>query len=391
MPGQNQCRDVANLQIQLISTIMKLAKYDLPIVALWYTDNDIKMYGTKHLKNFFSKLDQTVIDNAIKEDVLNLGSLQPDEPLLSMTEENVPEKVRAKQVFQNFYSGKLPDELPFPLSCMNKKQKIIWLTKQMLQEQREASGEVLFSVKYGDLNLKPSFWLNEEWDWVNLTKNLSNISNQMYTGPGDFQDFLTRLIVKCLTMRGKDPETYVDPNVNKKTLNRKKKNKGIHEESHIVPDELPTDELEVESEAPASEYRLPGSATNQPSSFIPRRRMPDNLEPRFPGFGPASPSATPVQDHLDEMPQPGPTSPPPPAAQPSYCNMENIMNDNTYMFPTIEPFLMDEDFEYSWLSRNIKNPPGFLSNILDPLHPGWKCLENDGGGSCLYRAGADHI
>ena len=144
MPSLHQNRDVANLQIQLITTILKLVKHGMPITALWYYENEVKTYGSKHLKEFTDAIDKAAIDKAIKEDVFHFAS--PAVTELVETEESIPEKVKAKQVFQQFYSNKEPDELPFPLSCMNKKEKITWLTKQILQEQREKSGEILTQV-----------------------------------------------------------------------------------------------------------------------------------------------------------------------------------------------------------------------------------------------------
>ena len=194
MPGCNRTRDIANLQIQLITTILKLARHDVPIVAIWYHENIVQTHGTKHLKELVLKLEQEA-EKAIKEDIFNFASPQPDEPLLDVNEANLPEKVQAKQIFQEFYHDKEPDRLTFPLSCMNKKEKIAWLTKQILQEQREMSGNITNIVNYGDPHLMPSFWLNDEWDWMLLTKNLSNVTKEIYTGPGDFQDFL---MVACL-------------------------------------------------------------------------------------------------------------------------------------------------------------------------------------------------
>ena len=83
----------------------------------------------------------------------------------------------------------------------------------------------------------PSFWLNDEWDWMLLTKNLSNITTEIYTG--EFQDFLTRLIYGCLSMHGKDPENFITENINKKALNKRLKEKGIHNACHIVVDQIP--------------------------------------------------------------------------------------------------------------------------------------------------------
>ena len=53
---------------------------------------------------------------------------------------------------------------------MNKKEKTAWITKEILKDQRTQAGEIFNTVKYGNQNLKPSFWLNEDWAWSNLKK-----------------------------------------------------------------------------------------------------------------------------------------------------------------------------------------------------------------------------
>ena len=96
MPTNNQCRDVERLQIQLITTILKLVKHDIHAVcALWYTENEVKTYGTKHVKELIVNIDKISLDTALKKYVFNLTSPEPEEP--SLTDDgNVPEKVRAQ-------------------------------------------------------------------------------------------------------------------------------------------------------------------------------------------------------------------------------------------------------------------------------------------------------
>ena len=195
MPGCNQSRDIINLQVQLLTTILKLSKHDVPVVAVWYHENNIKVEGSKHLKQFVSSLNEGDLATAIKADVFNFASQESDEPVIGAEDNtDIAELVQAKQIFSQFYEGKDPDRLPYPLACMNKKEKIVWLTKEMLQEQREMSGKMTDIVRYGVPGLMPSFWLNDEWDWTLLTKNLSTVKKDIYTGPGVFQDFLSKLI-----------------------------------------------------------------------------------------------------------------------------------------------------------------------------------------------------
>ena len=311
MPGNNHSRDVTNLQVQLISTIMKLAKKDIPVAAVWYHEKEAKIYGTKFLKGLITNLEKVDLENAIKLDILNLVSPEPDEPLLEL-DENVPDKMRAKTVFQSICQKHVPDCLPFPLSCMNRKEKISWITKEILREQKVKSGETFSTVKYGDENLIPSFWPQEDWDWKNLTKHLSNVSNSSYTGPGNLQDFITKLILNCISALGEDPETFVEKNIDKKKLARRMKSHRIHEESHIIEEEAIDANIEVEEmDAQEGAYRAPcDPPPPQSTTFIPRRKMPSGY-PRssininenivYPDLnssecGPLPPTATPVND-----------------------------------------------------------------------------------------------
>ena len=253
MPGDNYSRDITSLQIQLITTILKLSRHGVPVLAVWYQQNRIRTQGTKHLKEYFTELDSEAIDKAMEKDIHNFVSPETDEHVIG---ENIPEKLQAKQIFEKICQDEVqdqqhPDILPFPLSCMSKKEKITWLTRQMLKEQRLVSGGISNTVRYGDPDLMPSFWLNDEWDWTLLTKNLSNVAVQNYTGPGQFPDFLARLVHNCLAMKGQDPETFYDENVDRKLLNKKIKNRGKHNESKMEIDETqagesdPKDDLDV--------------------------------------------------------------------------------------------------------------------------------------------------
>ena len=99
MPGCNKKRDVANLQTQLVTLVLKLAKHDVPVVAIWHQGSTYQIQGTKYLKDLVVSIGSSSVDTVIKSDVFNLSSAVPDEPLHDLTEGSLPENVRAKQVF----------------------------------------------------------------------------------------------------------------------------------------------------------------------------------------------------------------------------------------------------------------------------------------------------
>ena len=259
-----------------------------------------------------------------------------------------------------------------------------------MREQKVKSGETFSTVKYGDANLIPSFWPQEDWNWKNLTKHLSNVSNSSYTGPGNLQDFITKLILNCICALGEDPETFVDKNVDKKKLARRMKSHRIHEESHIIEDEANNANIEVEEMSQEGAYRAPcDPPPPESTSFVPRRKMPTghprsglnlNENSVYPDlnsseFGPLPPTATPEYDDRT------------PACDQSYTYMDN---DVPYLSQIVPPILSEADYDQRLTHRDISDLPMFLTSIPETLHPGW-AVENDGGGPCLFMSGGDHI
>ena len=401
MPKKNFGRDVSRLHIQLISCQLKLAKIGMPVASIWLHENEPQVHGTRYLKGLLSNIEQEEVDSAIKLDVMNLASPEPDEPLLDI-ESDAPEYNLAKSIFKNSSpnSGPAPDLLPLPLSCMNQREKYTWITKEILKEQQNKSTSSVVSsrVKYGVPDLQPSFWSNEDWEWGQMTKHFSNIASSSYTGPGTLLEFVTKLIVRCLTQFGKDPETHVVPDVDKKILAKRKKIFRVHESTHIVEDsdslngeqnhsaDVQNEEIQAqESHRCPLEHQQP-----EPTVFKPRRNLPDSTPLRTPAgvatdtadCGPPPPSATPVCDDQTQTP------PSPPQPQ-SYTYIES---EHNFTFSQIvEPTLAETDFDPKYTNRWICDTPGFLQETPQPLHPGWKFVKNSGGGSCLFKAAADHI
>ena len=406
MPPKNFVRDTERIQIQLISTLMKMAKMGIPVAAFWYNQNKTQIYGSKNLKNLLTQMDEATINDAIKLDVFNLSSSDVDEPLLHNIEDDTPDvmNTRAQSSFQNISQKENPDFLPFPLSCMNRVEKTQWITKEILRDQQNKTGKLFKKVKYGDESLRPSFWLQDEWDWKEVTKNLSNIKDRNYSGKGYLGTFITNLITNCLSAINKDPETFVNPNIDNNKLKKRKKSHRIHEESHILENEaIPDDNTESSidfgsEEAEPSTYRSPMNCPppSTSSNFIPRRQLPDNMPYRCPttnenltiqdsdvvnvdlsNIGPLPPMATPVSDGL------------PIRDQQSYTY---VTSELFYLSQLKEPNLSNDDFRTDIKEgRTCGNPPYFLNELSEPLDPGWKAMENTGGGPCLFKSCADSI
>ena len=110
------------------------------------------------------------------------------------------------------------------------------------------------------------------------------------------------------------------------------------------------------------------------------RTLPDDTLPRYPGCDQGSPSQTPAGATATQQ-----------ETSESVTSSEQQVPEPSPSLYNAEPFLTSADFEFSWSTRSFLTPPQFLQELPDPLHSGWKSLENGGGGSCLFRAAADHI
>ena len=160
MPGGHDNRNVSRLQMQLLTALYKLKELNTPVAPVLYQDNNTIVEGTKYLKELLTGIKKEDIETAIKKDIFSVNDEQ------EVTEQNeVEEDITARVKAAQLRHGKQPDMLHCPLSAMNRKEKISWLTKQMLQEQREMTGSTISTVRYGDPQLKPSFWLDDEWKW----------------------------------------------------------------------------------------------------------------------------------------------------------------------------------------------------------------------------------
>ena len=178
----------------------------------------------------------------------------------------------------------------------------------------------------------------------------------MYTGPGTFQDFLNCTIRNCLSLNGKDPETYAFelPGKSKSQKDQQRLKILLQNETSNEPIERDAIDIDVnendaaEALAPEANY-IPQSTDEV---FTPRRRMSKDDVARI-------------------------------------ANAAAISSENFDVFA--EPTLQASDFEPFYCNCPIFIPPRFLQEINEPLHHGCKMLQNTVGGACLFKAGADHI
>ena len=119
MPGGHRARDTANLKVQMLTAILKLSKFNIPVAAVWYHENTIQVEGTEALKKLLDDMKDGALERAVKEDVLQFSAPEPADPPC-----DVPVDIPVREQAFNLLTATEPEKLPFPLSCMNKKEKL---------------------------------------------------------------------------------------------------------------------------------------------------------------------------------------------------------------------------------------------------------------------------
>ena len=87
------------------------------------------------------------IVNAIKADVINLQNPSNDPFLVNIDEAHAVRNI----LLERQEVDTIPELLPYPLMALNKKEKMTYITKEILKEQRVLTREPLKLVKWGEL------------------------------------------------------------------------------------------------------------------------------------------------------------------------------------------------------------------------------------------------
>jgi hypothetical protein len=170
---------------------------------------------------YLESLDKGEIEKTMRldEENLKLGL----DPLLSYfsDEKEASERVLASNLLQTNSSKTLLKPLPYPLSLLSKREKVRYVTDQAMMEAREKHNNPFIKLDFGNPDFRPSFWLEDDWPWEMCKTSIHRVTEEMFTGQGTLSGFLERSIRHLLISSGKDPETFVCGDVNKKTMAKK--------------------------------------------------------------------------------------------------------------------------------------------------------------------------
>ena len=77
MPHGHRARDIANLKVQLLTAMLKLKKFKIPVAAIWYHENQVQVEGTESLKKVLDEMKHGELEKAIKEGIFKFAASKP--------------------------------------------------------------------------------------------------------------------------------------------------------------------------------------------------------------------------------------------------------------------------------------------------------------------------
>ena len=181
-------------QLKLITGVLQLIKKKVPVMLLWLNQGEMQKIGTRNILDWFDSLDDEVKGDLSSRMVQDIISMNANREVMAENNQNINDAEKAVRILKNMSSLTELPRLPYPLSLMNKRQKIKYLSDRIFEEAKVAGVQVI----YGSKSWKPQFWLDDVWAWHNLTKPLIKITEAEFSGEGSYADFLENLIRSIL-------------------------------------------------------------------------------------------------------------------------------------------------------------------------------------------------
>ena len=275
---------IKNAELSLVKSVLRVAHKNVPVLVLWQHNGELTELGTGKMADWFKNhVDENTKDQLKVNMVEGMVNLSDKSDHLILNEKSFPLTAKASSIFKSLGNTSSESALTgipklcFPLSLMSKKQILKFISSQIASEARKDQVRVL----YGSEEWRPSFWLENDWKWINLKQPLSKTKESHFSGQGTLLDFLRKTIRTLLLKSGLDSEEHVeDLEDKKKTMDKKKRSRGIHEKPTVLSgsslenndennqDRMPEETITLQAQTQRSQH-VSGSS----SSFIPRRKI----------------------------------------------------------------------------------------------------------------------
>lgn len=217
--------------IRVLKNMLQLMDKGNPAMFFWLDKGKMQYFGSKNTLDYF----ETKMDTTLKESihtVMMADLLNPDGA--SISPDIIPFNEQASALYKNLTAVnpliEVP-KLPCALSLMNKKQKIGYLSNLVVLEAKHDGVKRLI---YGSDEWRPSFWPEHIWSWKQVQTRLWKIKDHMYSGEGNYVEFLNRTIEGYLTLHDLSPDDHVETCVPVRVIERKRRIRGLHSMQKIV-------------------------------------------------------------------------------------------------------------------------------------------------------------
>ena len=196
-------------------------RHGQPILLSAINKYGIKNYGSNNLvtkmnNSLFCKCGNGSWEEAHCKDQFELGSGE-------QTLATPPPGLQLESIVSKY--TQIPARLDRPLSLMTLKQLKPWLRNQMVVDRwgRGFKGQ---RINFNDPSWKPSFWIDEDWEWVpGQMRGISDWDTRDYKGVNNLTWFCKKLVLKCLLSKGiseDDAELYVIPSFDTNQISKLK-------------------------------------------------------------------------------------------------------------------------------------------------------------------------
>ena len=178
-------------------------------------------FGTPNATKVYEENEET-FRKALVDDAINLcgAALERDDEEVA-SEKNYKDIAKEK-AFQ-LKHGKEFQRLPFPLSLMNRKEKVACIRYLISYDKRQRKVS-------GDDSAEPRFWPNHIVKWSSLKVNIGVAKSEHLNGESP-TSFMAKVIESAFEIFDKDPETFYEEKVTTKMMKKRKRMFGIHEPS----------------------------------------------------------------------------------------------------------------------------------------------------------------
>ena len=191
----------SNLQ-KAVDALSKLEEVNVSYHLFVHVDGRRQIFGTPNCLKTFKKYEKE-INKALVEDILDACKDTVD----NGNQSEVIQKDSFNAKLNKLKHGDEFEKTPYPLSLMNRKEKLVYLRYLITFDRMKRIGSTERKIIAGDQTWKPRFWPDAELNWCNLKVNIGLLKNSDLKGESP-TSFYSKVILAAFIFYQKYPENY---------------------------------------------------------------------------------------------------------------------------------------------------------------------------------------